>query len=162
MTSRIRAMFVAAIVSLGFAVGAQAANVVGSSGLLNASDANQIETWLGQGSVQFDNVFTKVSGSTSTDFHAAADGKGATISIFSVAYGNGSQALIGGYNPSSWNAGLSNYNYTFAGGAFLFNLTSGLVQQQRAGMPYQTYNNVTYGPTFGGGVDLYATTVVSG
>jgi len=160
MFARLGIFFIAAITTLGFTVGAQAATVVGSSGLLNSTDANQIETWLGQGDVQFDNIFTKVSGSYSFDFHKAADGKGDTISIFSVLYGNGQTALVGGYNPFSWNS-TGTFNLTNEGNAFIFNLTSDSIQRQKSGVRYQAANDIYSGPAFGGGYDIYANTALA-
>jgi hypothetical protein len=143
---------------------AGAGTIVGGSALLGAGDVTQLETWLGEGPLTLTNIYTKASGDTAADFHAAADGQGRTFSIIEVlsgtntdgtAYASGTQ-IIGGYNPLSWD-GHNHYHLTpdvadMTG--FIFNLTQTLFREQVS--QYQTYNRSTYGPTFGGGHDIYA------
>jgi hypothetical protein len=72
--------------------------------------------------------------------------------------------IIGGYNPQSWDS-LNDYHVTPLDSqrtAFLFNLTTTAIQRQKLSTldnpfpgQYQTYNTADYGPTFGGGHDLY-------
>lgn len=136
--------------------------VIGGS-LLTPGDANQIETWLGEGPITLTNIYTKVTGQTAFDFHTAADGQGRTVSVMKVFDGVSTQ-LIGGYNPQSW-APLDAYHITPLDAqrtAFLFNLTGTIIQRQNlisegaAGSgQYQTYNFVFQGPTFGTGYDLF-------
>lgn len=138
---------------------AQAAAVVGGSSLLTQGYANQLESWLGEGSITLTKLWAKTSGSTAADFHSAVDGKGRTIVVMEAAenYGSGgSYDLIGGYNPVSWNSSWNytmDYNLADAGTAFLFNLTDGARFSEL--QPYATYNGTSYGPTFGGGHDIY-------
>lgn len=144
---------------------ASAATVVGGSDLLSAASANQLESWLGQGPLTLTNVFDKALGSTSHDFHVAADGKGATFSIIEFLtdpHGNpfDKPVIVGGFNPQSWN-NVGNYVYTpleVDRTAFVFNLTQSLKFDQRKDSlgQYQTYGQESYGPTFGGGHDLSA------
>ena len=148
---------------------ASAATVVGGSDLLSAASANQLESWLGQGPLTLTNVFDKAPGSTSHDFHVAADGKGATFSIIEfLTDPNGTPfdkpVILGGFNPQSWN-NAGNYVLTpreVDRTAFVFNLTQGLKLDQRKDASttdlgqYQTFGHVSYGPTFGGGHDLSA------
>jgi hypothetical protein len=144
-------------------VPSSAQTIVGGSTWLTAADAAQLATWLNQGPVTFTRIFEHVAndGKTSTDFHAAADGKGPTISVYSAApVQTTAWNVIGGYNPQSWNS-VSGYNITSNAAdrtAFIFNLTTGLVQGQKLVNPgeYQTYNQSTAGPTFGSGHDLYS------
>src|SRR5262249_53854852 len=69
-----------------------------------------------------------------------------------------SHQIVGGYNPQSWDSS-GGYHITSSAAdqtAFLFNLTTGALQRQGgSSAQYQTYNNAAYGPTFGGGHDLY-------
>jgi hypothetical protein len=135
--------------------------VVGGS-LLSPGDANQIETWIGQGPITLTNIYTKQNGQTSIDFHNAVDGQGRTVSVFRVFDGIASQ-LIGGYNPQSWTF-FDGYHFTPLDAqrtAFIFNLTVPAIQRQNligegavSSGEYQSYNFFTYGPTFGGGHDL--------
>jgi len=136
--------------------------VIGGS-LLTPGDANQIETWLGEGPITLTNIYTKVTGQTAFDFHAAADGQGRTVSVMKVFDGVSTQ-LIGGYNPQSW-APLDAYHITPLDAqrtAFLFNLTGTVIQRQNlisegtvGSGDYQTYNFFAQGPTFGAGYDLF-------
>ncbi len=146
---------------------ASAATVVGGSDLLSAASANQLESWLGQGPLTLTNVFDKAPGSTSVDFHAAADGKGATFSIIEFLSDPTGKpfdksVIVGGYNPQSW---FRFYSYNIPPldvdrTAFVFNLTQNLKFDQRKDAStsdrgkYQTLNHPSFGPTFGGGQDL--------
>ncbi len=146
---------------------ASAATIVGGSNLLTAASADQLETWLGQGPTTLTNIFDKAPGNTPDDFHAAADGMGATFSVIEVlGFYNGElrdqPVLIGGYNPQSWSSS-SDYNVMPLDAdrtAFVFNLTQGLKFDQRKDAVttnrgrYQTLNSIAYGPTFGAGHDL--------
>lgn len=145
---------------------AGAATIVGGSALLDAAYANQLESWLGQGPVTLTNIFTKTQGSTSLDFHAAADGQGPTFAVMRATEG-GVTAIIGGYNPQSWNS-ISAYNITVDPAdrtAFIFNLTTNERRNQTGAQPgleiYQTYNILSYGPTFGGGHDIWVNSALS-
>jgi len=164
MTSISRSMRVAAACAVFVALPASAATIVGGSDLLSASSANQLESWLGQGDISLTNIFDKAAGDDSVSFHAAVDGKGATFSVIEVTGMHGETAfdvpvLIGGYNPLSWNSdGANNMSDTLAERtAFVFNLSQSVIlrQSSAASGVYQTYNDSRYGPTFGGGYDLY-------
>jgi hypothetical protein len=91
---------------------AQAAVMVGGSALLASGDADQLESWLGEGAITLTNTFTKQAGDDAVYFHAAADGKGLT---FVVMYGTenstGKSAVYGGYDPQSWRSS-SGWNVT--------------------------------------------------
>ncbi len=144
---------------------ANSAQIVGGSNLIDQAQADMIAGYLNEGDIALTNIFSKTygDGKTSTQFHAAADGQGRTISVMRVSF-RGNEYLIGGYNPQSWSSSAG-YRFTFPDAdrtAFLFNLTSNFVQRQKLnGDPscgwcgqYQTYNLGSHGPTFGGGHDL--------
>ncbi len=144
--------------AVGMVVGtASATPIVGGSEILDAGSALQLEGMLGQGGISLSNIFTKTVGSSSSDFHAACDGKGATFSVIELMDGT----IVGGYNPQSWNSSGS-YNMTPDDAdrtAFLFDLTDARYFAQRlSSVPgygeYQTYNGGGNGPTFGSGNDL--------
>ncbi len=128
---------------------AYSAGIVGSTQLLTQTYANQIETWLGEGSITLSLLYSKQTGDTAPTFHSAVDGKGRTIVLIQV-LNNGN--IIGGYNPFSW-ASSGSYRQTMEGNAFLFNLNQNVKQVQS--QVYQTVNLSNYGPTFGGGHDIY-------
>jgi hypothetical protein len=123
-----------------------------------------IEVLAGTVSVQSFNAadLTNIQGSF-TDTWYDANGQSHTATVY---YGTTqiSRQIIGGYDPQSWST-INNYNYSLTNAertAFLFNLTSSEIQRQNLigqGVSnvgqYQTYNNSSYGPTFGGGHDLY-------
>ncbi len=134
--------------------------IAGGSNLLSQSHADQLGTWLGEGPIKISRIFTKsTGGASSVAFHAAADGQGRTFSVWS-ATGSFGTHLVGGYNPQSWNiSGNYNLNPTNAGRtAFIFDLTSGVRRSQDLvdadNGNFQTLNDPSFGPTFGGGFDL--------
>src|SRR6188474_3821728 len=119
------------------AIAAATLAVSAHADLLFGNEA-QLETWLGQGDLDFTNIFTKVSGDTSATLHAAIDGKGATFSLLNAYTWNPQTQkydighLIGGYDPWSWYS-----NEQFIGSlldaertAFIYNLTSDTIHRQ--------------------------------
>ena len=142
-------------------VGAQAAT---GASLLTTKHTSQLQTWLGEGAVALNAIYTKQAGDTALDFHKAADGKGRTFSVMEASNTSGQTWLIGGYNPQSWSS-TDGMHVTMADSertGFLFNLTSGLMLPQLKQYfngdgigKDQTYNDANYGPTFGFGHDLY-------
>ena len=151
-----------------------AATIIGGSDLLSPTHATTIEDWLVNdptlsysGPLGFTNIFDKATGDNSTDFHTAVNGKGPTFFVAEAtdSRGGGTQ-IIGGFNPQSWNA-IYSYNITPNAAdrtAFIFNLTSGLRMDQETNTgsgQYQTYNGGVYGPTFGGGHDIYVNNTLS-
>ncbi len=138
--------------------------------LLTPTYETKLEGWLGAGNLTCTNIFTKNigDGQDSLDFHAAADFKGPTFVLYKVGsyMGNESyyglpQQVIGGYNPQSWTAG-GGFHVTPNDAdrtAFLFNLTYDSIRRQRLADSYgnyQTYVSTGYGPTFGGGHDIWS------
>ncbi len=145
--------------------------------LLSAAYEAQLEAWLGQGNLDFTNVFTKQAGSSGASLHAAIDGKGPTFLLMDISghggsYYNGNADLphqiVGGFNPVSWNGNAGwTLNPNDAGrDAFIYNLSSTTVQRQNltgqgdvGSGQYQTKATFSYGRgdwdfAFGGGVDL--------
>ena len=141
---------------------AEAAVIVGRSSLLNAAQANQLESWLGKGAITLTNIYTKAANDTSTSFHSAVNGKGPTFSLMSATENSGprANAIIGGYNPVSWNS-TEGHHVTAPVAertAFIFNLSTDSLFRQNlntAAGQYQTVNLASFGPTFGNGLDIY-------
>ena len=164
------------IVSLAVVVVVLGWGQVAQAALLIPSYETQLETWLGQGNLDFTNIYTKAGGDTSTAFHSAADGQGTTFSLFEVTYtdpmsGEAPTAVIGGYNPQSWSS-IDGWHFTTPDAlrvAFIYNLTTGVQQKQRLQTDPldstigkdQTYNVPNYGPTFGGGHDIFVNSNLS-
>ncbi|RIB21619.1 hypothetical protein C2G38_2034233 [Gigaspora rosea] len=97
-------------------------------------------------------------GLTSQAFHQKCDNKGATIIVGKVSNSN---RLVGGYNPLDWNG---NGQYKDTTDSFIFSLDNLNDPQQSSKIGRVNHNHSTnaiychngYGPTFGGGHDLYA------
>ncbi|WP_226929553.1 PEP_CTERM-anchored TLD domain-containing protein [Janthinobacterium aquaticum] len=161
MHKRIKVAGLWMLAGLGWGISVQA---VAAPSLLSAQDVAQLTGWLGQGPVALNNIYSKASGDTALDFHRAVDGMGRTFSVMEASNAAGQTWLVGGYNPQSWSS-TDGLHVTMADSertAFLFNLTSGQVlpqlKQYFSGDGIgsgQTYNDASYGPTFGVGHDLY-------
>ena len=87
-------------------------------------------------------------GDKSVEFHNKCDLMGPTITI--VKSENGRR--FGGYSSISWDK--SKANYSKDGINFLFSLDTLQLYKNTSGSNH-TYHNESYGPTFGGGHDLY-------
>lgn len=128
----------------------------------------QLLGWLGKPNSQLDQLFVRKDGDTAKDFHAAADGKGATFTLLMARDSAGNSWLIGGYNPQSWSS-TDGDHVTLPESertAFIFNATAGHMYRQvptppDQGVPdygsHQTYNCEQCGPSFGSGADLLVT-----
>lgn len=139
------------------------AQIVGGDGLLTSTNLTTLQGYLGEDPLKLTNIFIKTpgDGETSFDFHAAADGKGRTFSIYEVLSVDGAPnftpEVIGGYDPQSWDnhSGWHTSPYNSERTAFLFNLTKDFMQIQNGASNYidlgvyQTINAPYYGPTFG-------------
>ena len=137
-----------------------AGTVTGGS-LLQAVDANQLETWLGSGDLDFTNIYSGTAGvSSAASFHAAAAGAGPTVSIYGITLANGDHARIGGYTTVDWSFGQSGYTTDTA--AFIFNLDSLEAQFTQVFPQYAVFLDATYFPTFGGGHDIWAGALILG
>ena len=93
---------------------------------------------------------TSRDGLAVSTFHSRANGKGPTVVIVETKSGN----MFGGYSYSSW---ASSGAYKVSSKAFLFRLRPTLKRfDQKSGREnYAIYNGAAYGPTFGGGHDIY-------
>jgi hypothetical protein len=87
-----------------------------------------------------------------TNFHSKCDNKGATLVVIKSIQGN----IFGGFSLKPWNQS-SVYSYDKDSWLFsLVNKTGGAPCKLKSfSNNYGTYGNSSYGPTFGGGFDLY-------
>lgn len=148
-----RILWTTVILFLTGAVNAQAA-------LMTSAREAQLEAWLGQGNLDFTNIFTKQADSRSEDLHAAVDEQGSTITLMQVASIEGRTGsepgvgnVLGGYNPQSWKSDGSGFLTPLAHDrtAFVFNLNTAVKLSQRLDFSglFQTYNDIQLGPSFG-------------
>lgn len=156
-------VIVASIALSSISISAHASIITGGA-LLNSADATQIEAWLGGGPVDFTNVWSGTTGATSVSWHAAVDTIGPTISIYQVSF-NGGILLIGGYTQASWQGS----GYVSDPNAFIFNLTSGIMQTTKNvnglnAILTGSYNFAQFGTTdlFGGWNNLGQVYTVAG
>jgi hypothetical protein len=117
--------------------------------LIDANDESNISGWLGSNNFRGTLLYRMTrDGNNPSAFHARCDNQGPTLVLIK----NGiTGQVFGGYNPQSW---TSNSGYISGTGAFLFNLTHDYKLDQ-INPTYQTYNHISYGPTFGGGHDIH-------
>jgi hypothetical protein len=93
-------------------------------------------------------------GFPSGDFHRCCDNQGPTITVIQSITGG---YLFGGYTTASWQPTQTYVNDT--NGSFLFTLTNSYgIPPTKYSVKIPTcsiYTHINYGPTFGGGHDLY-------
>jgi len=88
------------------------------------------------------------------DFHKNCDNQGPTITIIKSNHGN----IFGGFNKNPWS---SNNQNTQSMENFLFSYKNKnskkpiQIKSANSNTQYSAYNGSSYGPTFGGGHDLY-------
>jgi len=115
--------------------------------VVQTGETELLLNWLGR-KATFELCYrSSIHTKSSSEFHSRCDGKGPSMVFVKTNSGN----RFGGFNPQSWDTS-NNYKYN-DNSAFLFSL------DKQAKIPitnqYITYNNNGYGPTFGGGHDLY-------
>jgi hypothetical protein len=144
------------VLSLFVAASLPAASIVQGGSLFTQAHADQVAAWLGEGDLILTNIYAYTGSgyNEGPNWHGHVDGRGRTVSLIQTNLG-----LIGGYNPQSWrNTGGYNLTPVLAERtAFIFNLTTGLLQRQilsnLAGQ-FQTINHQFFGPSFGAGSDI--------
>ncbi len=88
-------------------------------------------------------------GFSAANFHTKCDNKGPTVVIIKFNHGK----VFGGFTDTSWD---SSGGYKNTKNAFLFSIDrQGKYNIKPEGEYSAVYNNSSYGPTFGGGHDLY-------
>lgn len=125
--------------------------------ILTSNQPTQLLQWLGEAgaaSGQLQLVYrASVHGWSGSDFHSHCDNKGATVTIIKTTDGY----VFGGYTDVAWNSVGS---WQWSDKAFLFALHchSGLPPTRMAltgnSNQHAMFDQASYGPRFGGGVDL--------
>ncbi len=126
-----------------------AANFPNSS-LLNTTQMAQLNTWFGNSSQKWTQCYKRSThGANSNTFHSLCDNRGPTLSVVRATTGY----IFGGYATSSWGGG----GYIHSSGNWLYSLTRGTRHSMcgQHSCSYGQYTSSNYGPTFGGGHDLY-------
>lgn len=120
-----------------------------SSVLASSGDKTTLAGYLGTSKMQGTLLYkATVNGWSPTAFHTNSDGQGATLTLIK---NNINNKIFGGYNPQSWD---NSSGPKSGAGAFLFSLSDGYKLAQSGYAYQQTYNNSTYGPTFGWGYEI--------
>ncbi|MBL7861358.1 MAG: VCBS repeat-containing protein [Cyclobacteriaceae bacterium] len=119
--------------------------------LANVYDEHRMKLWLGDSLASGTLLFRK-SRDGATEFHNKVDNQGKTITIVK----NNLNKTFGGFSTIPW---TSNNSYYSAPGSFLFSF-SNQSKHELGGLgewtsQYAVYHNINYGPTFGGGHDLF-------
>ncbi|NVE00454.1 PEP_CTERM-anchored TLD domain-containing protein [Massilia sp. BJB1822] len=127
---------------------AHAGVIVGSSQLLDTDGLAQMEGWIGKGPLTLTNIFTKTpTQSTTKQYYAAVEGRGAAFVIFNASEDNGkSWKIIGGYSPIGFSSKRQSSDYRPPSDTFIFNLTDHEKRVMSKG--YMTNNSIDYGPRF--------------
>jgi predicted nucleic acid-binding Zn-ribbon protein len=122
------------------------------SSLLKAADFAQIKKWLEK---EFQNKKWKLifkgtkDGQNATAFHKNCNNKGPTVTVIKSKAGK----IFGGFLDKAW---ASTNNYVNTSRSFLFSITAKAKYEQNSGYnTYGAYDYSSYGPSFGGGHDIY-------
>ena len=118
------------------------------SKILNVGDMNKINGFYGNPNQNWTLCYQKsVNGNSSSTFHSLCNGKGATMTVVKATNGY----IFGGYNNNSW----STAGYVGTSTAWLYSVTRNTKHSYYRYPQYGTYNSSSYGPTWGGGHDMY-------
>ncbi|WP_281560720.1 PEP_CTERM-anchored TLD domain-containing protein [Thalassomonas sp. RHCl1] len=139
---------------------ANAGLVDSGSHLLDQSGASLLESWMGQGELDWNSIWYGEAGATASSWHNAVDGQGPTVSIYNVTYNN-VDYLIGGYTDLDWNkSGSYSHDRDGTVDSFIFNLSSAVMHDTSANHFDNEGANIILGyqdyfATFGGGHDIF-------
>ncbi len=132
---------------------ATAANIAGNASLLNQAQADALETRIGRGFQTFSLRYrSDVHGASSAIFHTRVDGLPRTLSVYRIT--SPVNAVVSGYVDTPWRTDQT-YDIVPAGSSNAFMTQFDTMAHAVPVWPYQKYNNSAYGPTFGGGHDIY-------
>jgi hypothetical protein len=124
--------------------------------LVDTTEGAMINGWVGAPTQLWKLCYTTAIHTRSgAAFHANCDYKGESVSIARVSYA-GNARVIGGYNSGSWTSPATG-TYRNNSGSFLFSVTNAFKHAfpGSSTVPYYTFDNQYYGPTFGAGNDWY-------
>jgi len=134
-----------------------AINSFNGSSFLTNDEKILISKWVHPNKIiKFNMLFnTSKDGDSSSTFHYYCDGVFPTVTVILDTSGR----RFGGYSTQNWCQSTVGGNYTRAPDSFIFNLSNkkkfDLISQIDGNSNRAVYRNNSYGPTFGGGHDLY-------
>lgn len=124
------------------------------SGIIKPGDFQLLRKWLDKDfkNRKFKLIFKGTKdGMNATKFHELCNNKGPTVCLMKSGHGK----IFGGFMPEAW---TSRNNYVNNRKIWLFSITNKAkyeLQNPDSQSQYAGYDYYTYGPTFGGGHDLY-------
>jgi len=123
---------------------------IGSVIVTKIEDVKLLRSWIGSGIVKFKLLYRgSKDGFTGDAFHKKCDEFKPTITIIKSNHNK----VFGGYSDMSW---TSTNNYKATANSWIFSLDAKEKYKQKANQShYGVYCYSSYGPTFGGGHDIY-------
>ena len=120
---------------------------------MNNDEKKLISKWISPNKViKFNLLFsTNKDGDSSSTFHYYCDGIFPTVTVVLDTSGR----RFGGYSTQNWCQSTVGGNYARAPGSFIFNLSNKQKYDLIKFNANAVYRYNSYGPTFGGGNDLY-------
>jgi hypothetical protein len=125
--------------------------------LLKSTDFSMIKKWLDK---EYQNRKFKLlyrgtkDGMNATTFHNLCNNKGPTVSVMKSKHGK----VFGGFMPDAW---TSRNNYINTRNSWVYSITAKAkytMNDPNTYAQYGGYDYYTYGPTYGGGHDIYLAT----
>ena len=127
-------------------------NLFQDSAIVKKDEKKMINDWIdpySEKNITSELLFrTSVDGDSSSTFHNKCNGKGATITFIKTSDGK----RIGGFTVLPW---TNDSSYKKDPEAFIFSLDAIQKFVQYRNFDNSVYHNSGYGPTFGGGHDIY-------
>ena len=130
-----------------------AINSFEGTSFLNNDEKKLISKWISPNKViKFNLLFsTNKDGDSSSTFHYYCDGIFPTVTVVLDTSGR----RFGGYSTQNWCQSTVGANYARAPDSFIFNLSNKQKYDLNKFNTNAVYRHNSYGPTFGGGHDLY-------
>jgi len=123
---------------------------IGSTIVTKIEDVKLLRSWIGTGIVKFKLLYRgSKDGFTGEIFHKKCDDYQPTITIIK----SDKNKVFGGYSDMTWN---STNNYKTTSNSWIYSLDAKEKYKQKPNQAhYGVYCYSSYGPTFGGGHDIY-------
>ncbi len=128
------------------------AGIFSNSAILSVEDQSLFMSWLPSDLLFHADLLysSQNNGLSNATFHATCDLIPNTVTIVKATNG----FIFGGYNEGFWHSVLSGYTPNLLNN-FLFSVTSETTHDHYQNLGFSIYSRSNYGPTFGGGHDLF-------